>query len=270
VTLSRADWRRDNINRLVEQVAKGIKAEKPRVLFGISPFGIPRPGLPPGVKGFDQYDKLYADAVHWVDQGWADYFSPQLYWKVDAPGQPFQPLLDFWIKVNSRNRHIWPGLSISRVREGTNGYDPAEILRQVAILRETKGSTGHVLFSFKALQANRLKLTDKLREGPYRTPALMPFSPWIEAKPPGRPTARLSFDRIKNETSIEIKPGAGEPPFLWAVSSRKGGEWSFTTAPASDSRILVPRGFDALSISAIDRLGNTSAPVEVAPRRAIE
>jgi uncharacterized lipoprotein YddW (UPF0748 family) len=270
VTLNRADWRRDNINRLVEQVAKSIKAEKPHVLFGISPFGIPRPGLPPGVKGFDQYDKLYADAILWLDRGWADYFSPQLYWKVDAPGQPFKPLLDYWIKVNSKDRHIWPGLSISRVREGNNGYDPSEILRQIAIIRETPGATGNVLFSFKALQANRLKLTDKLREGPYQSPSLMPTSPWLGVKSPGEPTVSAVYHPEQDQTIIEVKPGQGDSPFLWAIHTRKGDQWTFTVHPASEARLTWPGEVEALSLSAIDRLGNASEAVKFTPARRIE
>jgi uncharacterized lipoprotein YddW (UPF0748 family) len=270
VTLTRADWRRDNIHRLIEQISKSIKAEKPQVLFGISPFGIPRPGQPVGVKGFDQYDKLYADAVHWVGQGWADYFSPQLYWKVDAPGQPFQPLLDHWIKVNSKNRHIWPGLSISRVREGNSGYDPAEILRQITLIRQTPGSTGHILFSFKALQANRLKLTDKLRDGPYKTPALVPISPWIASKPPAKPTVSAVYHPEPDQTIVEIQQGQETPPFLWAVSARIGDVWTFSVHPAGEVRLTLPGEFDALSISAVDRLGNASEPAEIAPTRRIE
>ena len=179
------------------------------VLFGISPFGIPRPGLPPVAKGFDQYEKLSADALLWLDRGWADYFSPQLYWKVDAPGQPFQPLLDYWVQSNTRKRHLWPGLSISRVREGPRGYDPSEILRQVALTRETPGATGNILFSFKSLPSNRLGIADKLRDGPYRHPALIPTSPWLAAKPPGRPVATLSVDPATGGSIVEVRAGRG-------------------------------------------------------------
>ena len=271
VSLNRADWRRDNINRLIERIATEIKLVKPRVLFGISPFGIPRPGLPAGVKGFDQYDKLSADAVLWLDRGWADYFSPQLYWKGDAPGQPFQPLLDYWIQVNSRHRHIWPGLSISRVREGNNGYDPAEILRQIALIRATPGSTGHVLFSFKSLPANRLKLTDKLRDGPYQTPALTPTSPWIDTKAPAQPTvSAATVNHNQDQTIIEVQPGHGAPAFLWTIQGKIGDHWTLTVHPATDRRLNLPGGFDKISISAVDRLGNTSEPVEVVPVRRVE
>ena len=109
-------------------MARSIKAAKPTVLFGISPFGIPRPGLPPGVVGFDQYEKLSADASALARQnGWADYYSPQLYWKVDAPGQPFRPLLDYWtLSRNATRKNIsGPASRSARVNDRPNGYDPA-------------------------------------------------------------------------------------------------------------------------------------------------
>ncbi|MHC5721846.1 MAG: family 10 glycosylhydrolase, partial [Nostoc sp.] len=48
-TLSLGDWRRDNVNKMVQRLWQGIKATKPDVKFGISPFGIYRPGQPAGI-----------------------------------------------------------------------------------------------------------------------------------------------------------------------------------------------------------------------------
>ncbi len=49
--LTRDDWRRDNVNQLVQKVSQEIKAAKPQVQFGISPFGIWRPQNPLANKG---------------------------------------------------------------------------------------------------------------------------------------------------------------------------------------------------------------------------
>ncbi|MGD8868596.1 MAG: family 10 glycosylhydrolase, partial [Gemmatimonadales bacterium] len=68
--LSRDDWRRANINDFIESVYKGIKREKPRVKFGLSPFGIWRPHHPESIEGFDQYGQMYADARLWLNEGW--------------------------------------------------------------------------------------------------------------------------------------------------------------------------------------------------------
>jgi uncharacterized lipoprotein YddW (UPF0748 family) len=61
--LSRADWRRENINDFVRSMYRAVKAVKPHARVGISPFGIWRPGVPPTTKaGLDAYAQLFADS----------------------------------------------------------------------------------------------------------------------------------------------------------------------------------------------------------------
>jgi len=67
--LSRGDWRRESVNAFIKRTYNGIKAEKPHVKFGLSPFGIWRPYNPPAIAGFDQHDQLYADARKWLNEG---------------------------------------------------------------------------------------------------------------------------------------------------------------------------------------------------------
>src|SRR5207237_8053508 len=60
-TLAREDWRRENVNALIERIHAAVHREKPWMRFGVSPFGVGRPDRrPPGVSGFSQYDKIYA------------------------------------------------------------------------------------------------------------------------------------------------------------------------------------------------------------------
>ena len=91
--LSRGDWRRESVNTFIHRLYKEIKSEKKHVKFGLSPFGIWRPGYPESVSGFDQYEQLYADARLWLNKGWIDYFSPQLYWPINRPTQSFPVLM---------------------------------------------------------------------------------------------------------------------------------------------------------------------------------
>jgi uncharacterized lipoprotein YddW (UPF0748 family) len=74
--LSRDDWRRDNVNRFVARMYRDVKATKPWVQVGISPFGIYRPGNPPQIKGFDQYESIFADPKQWLVSGNLDYILP--------------------------------------------------------------------------------------------------------------------------------------------------------------------------------------------------
>ncbi|MEQ1843216.1 MAG: family 10 glycosylhydrolase, partial [Verrucomicrobiales bacterium] len=49
-TLSRGDWRRKHVNDFVSKLHTLVREEKPTCKFGISPFGIYRPGQPVQVK----------------------------------------------------------------------------------------------------------------------------------------------------------------------------------------------------------------------------
>ncbi|WP_435015360.1 glycoside hydrolase family 10 protein [Tundrisphaera sp. TA3] len=260
----RNDWRRGNINRLIRAMAEKIRAERPTALFGISPFGIPRPGQPEGVKGFDQYDKLYADAVLWLKEGWCDYIAPQLYWKVDSPGQPFRPLLNYWIEQNTHKRHVWPGLSSSRVGTGEKSYRPDEIFRQIEIIRETPGATGNILFSQKSLRPGPTQFADKLVEGLYREPAIIPTSPWLGSKPPEKPKVLTTF----NGGNPAFKPlPSATPPFVWVIQIRRGEAWETLVRPyGGESQgfgAIDAAGIQRMVVTAVDRLGNASEPTIV-------
>ncbi len=262
--LDRGDWRRENINRVVEGMYRRAHEIKPHVLVGISPFGLPRPGRVAGQKGFDQYEGLFADAELWLRRGWCDYWSPQLYWKIDAPGQPFRPLIDYWLSINGQKRHVWPGLSSSRVGAGERRYAPSEILGQIGIIRASRGADGTILFSMKSLMRNSAGFSDQLKAGPYRSPAVVPTTPWLDREPPARPA--VAFGSDGRRFSVRVRPGPGEPPFLWAVWTRRGEGWSFALHPAATQRVDIGDAetvADEVSVSAVDRLGNESERVPV-------
>jgi uncharacterized lipoprotein YddW (UPF0748 family) len=180
-TLSRDDWRRHAVNRFIERLYKGVKLVKPWVKVGISPFGIWRPGNPPGIAGFDAYAGLYADSRLWLREGWVDYFTPQLYWPIKQEKQSYPKLLAWWRDQNPKGRHIWPGLIPSRVTGGERGWPAQEIADQIRITRE-QGAGGNIHFSMKALMRNRGGVADKLKEV-YSEPAQVPPTPWLRERP---------------------------------------------------------------------------------------
>src|SRR5690606_27224195 len=109
--MNRGDWRRGHVNDFIQRVYQLIKTEKPYVKLGISPFGIWKPGDPVSVVGFNQYDKLYADAKLSFYKGWVNYFTPHLYWKTGKIGQSLPELLGWCKSQNAQQRHLWPGIS---------------------------------------------------------------------------------------------------------------------------------------------------------------
>ena len=184
-TLKLDDWRRDSVNRFIKSVYTSVKATKPHVKVGISPFGIWKSGNPPGIAGLNSVDELYADSKLWLNEGWVDYMTPQLYWKISAPKQSFPTLLAWWVSENTKNRHIWPGLHTNLTGAGAKAFSPTEIVEQIALTRAQPGATGQVHFSAKAIMKNQGGVADALLAGPYAKPALIPESPWLPARPAG-------------------------------------------------------------------------------------
>src|SRR6185436_8343198 len=142
---SRADWRRQQVDQLVEQMYALAHRDKKWVKFGVSPFGLGRPDRRvAGIAGFSQYDKLYADVELWLGKGWLDYLAPQLYWPVDQAPQAFAVLLDTWVRDNTQQRHLWPGLFTSRIDDSARSWQPQEVLRQVDVARSRPAAGGQI------------------------------------------------------------------------------------------------------------------------------
>ena len=266
-TLDRPHWRRQNVNSLIQALYIGIHKEKSWVRFGISPFGIGRPDRrPAGIVGFSQYDKLYADAELWLNNGWLDYLAPQLYWPVAQAPQAFDVLLDYWLAQNTRARHVWPGLYTSRIDNSPKTFTPEEIVKQIGVTRSRAGVRGHLHFSIAALMENRKGISDQLKAQTYQTAALSPATPWLGAELPAAPTATAR--RETTGVGLRLSAGAGKPVAHYAVWSRYGSEWRFAVAPASRPVLLLPDDAaglmaEAVVVSAVDRLGNESARVQV-------
>jgi uncharacterized lipoprotein YddW (UPF0748 family) len=178
--LGRADWRRQAVNEFVRRQYEEVKKLKPHVKVGISPFGIWRPGHPAGIAGFDQYAKLYADAKLWLNEGWVDYFTPQLYWPIGQEQQSFPKLLGWWAKENTRGRHVWPGVATYRAANDHKGWTVGEVADQIRITREGD-APGAIHFSAKPILRNTNGVADAL-ERVYAKPAKVPEMPWLEKK----------------------------------------------------------------------------------------
>ncbi len=265
-TLARDDWRRAQVDNLVQALQRTVQAAKPWVRLGISPFGLPRPDRrPPGITGFSQFDKLYADVEKWFEQGWLDYLAPQLYWPIDRAGQQFPVLLDYWLQANPARRHVWPGLFTSRITRGealaANSWPARELLDQVAQQRSRAepgdawpvGAGGHIHFSMVALMQDRDGIATRLQAGPYAQPALVPATPWLDATPVPLPVLSLP----SGGTRVAFSPGAGSTPRQWAVWLRRAGVWQLQLLPGRE-RSIDAAGADRVVLSAVDRVGKTS------------
>lgn len=260
--LSRGDWRRKAVNALIERVYKEIKKVKPYVKFGLSPFGIWRPGNPQSIEGFDQYDQLYADAKLWLNKGWIDYFAPQLYWPINRIAQSFPVLLGWWQGQNTKARHLWPGIAVGR---DTAAKTVNETVNQIMISRGMlPPSPGVIHWSLSSVVKNT-SLTEALLAGVYKQDALVPPSTWLDDKIPVMPT--VSNVMQGDSITISWKPADEKDAFRFVVYYRYGEKWSYRIMSRKERSFVLQkyRGGAApenvlvqIVVTTVDRVGNES------------
>lgn len=187
---NRQDWRRDNINLFIQRSQESIRAVKPWVKFGVSPFGIwrNRASDPAGsaTNGLQSYSDIYADSRKWIQQAWVDYLTPQIYWSVGFSVANYGVLLPWWNALGG-SRHIYSGMAAYKVNNGgtdPNWNQPAQLPDQVRLNRQQAQVRGQTFFSTRSVLGNPLRVRDALRDDLFRTPALLPRMPWKDDQPP--------------------------------------------------------------------------------------
>jgi uncharacterized lipoprotein YddW (UPF0748 family) len=196
-TAGRANWRRDNINIFVRRLYDSIKTVKPWVKFGISPFGIWRnqSSDPNGsaTNGLQSYSDIYADSRAWIQNGWVDYLTPQLYWSIGFAPANYSVLIPWW-NGNANGRHIYSGQAAYKIANNSdlNWNNPSQINNQIRLNRTYSNIYGSCFFRITNLMTNPLFVRDSLVQYVYNSKtALLPVMPWRDNTPP-QPVTNLT------------------------------------------------------------------------------
>lgn len=238
--LDEAAWRRSNVDSIIYLLSKAIKEENRYCRFGVSPFGVWRNSTqdPEGSAtraGQTNYDDLYADILLWLQKGWIDYVTPQLYWEFGHRLVAYETLVDWWSK-HTYGRHLYIGHGVYRVWEQTNAAwkNKSELPHQISLLREYPTVQGSAYYSSKSFIRNPNGWNDSLQHHYYQYPAIVPPMAWIDTLAPGKPFA-------------EKQPGS-----LWQLSAAPGtavryfivynlsATHTVATDPASIVAVLAP------------------------------
>ncbi|HTD93912.1 MAG TPA: family 10 glycosylhydrolase [Chitinophagaceae bacterium] len=188
--LSKDDWRRSNVDSIIEMLSVAIKSEKPSCKFGISPFSVWRnktsdPDGSDTQAGTTNYDDLYADILLWLKNEWIDYVAPQLYLEIGHDKIAYEKILDWW-STHAYGRHIYIGHGIYRTNERSLAWkNPNELPEQIRLLRQYPNIQGSIYFSSKSFDRNPNGWNDSLRNNYYRNPATIPSMDWLPKKESG-------------------------------------------------------------------------------------
>ena len=265
-TISRQQAR-SNITRIVRKIHSSIKSVKPWVKLSCSPVGKFSDLTRYSSHGWNAYETVCQDAQGWLREGIMDQLYPMMYFR----GDNFYPFAVDWAE-NTYGRTLAPGLGIwllSRGSEGSN-WPLMDITRELNVLRHL--GMGHTYFRSRFFTDNVKGIYNYVEKDFDHYPALTPPMTWQSSTAPTSPQGMSQ----KNENGrLQIR--------WWGASDRSGGPYLMYNVYASrttpvnvnDVRNLVAQrlttsgitvdgddGAHYYAITAIDRYGNESAPVQ--------
>ncbi len=147
--MSLADWRRDNVSRMLKSVYSAVKSYGEDIVFGVSPAG----------NNERNFDELYADTDAWVSGGYIDYIIPQLYFGYGYLPEKFSygSLVSEWSKYSDKTK-LYVGLGAYKIGAGSNS-EKADWISGNLLERQITDSRklnygGFVVFSYSSLFSN--------------------------------------------------------------------------------------------------------------------
>ncbi|NLP29471.1 MAG: family 10 glycosylhydrolase [Clostridia bacterium] len=249
---NKADWRRNNVNTFVKELAAKIRAKKPSVKIGISPFGIWKNSKNEGgagTNGISSYYDLYVDSKAFINNEWIDYIVPQIYWSMSYSIADYDVLVDWWSQqVAGKNVQLYIGQAAYKINAG--GSDTAwtnsqEIINQIKYNRKNSNVKGSVFYSASDILANKLGVYDALKNDLYKSPASTPQMPWKQPanEGPKVPTnvkiSSFTADKVtpqKLNTIINfngVVTGAKNPQYRYSINDGSG--WQVLQGYSSNS-----------------------------------
>lgn len=214
------DWRRDNVNQLIARVYDTISftnaAANRNVVFGVSPFGIWKAGVPAGIAGTSSYSDNYCDPIAWLQAGKVDYIAPQLYWKITG-AQDYDKLSQWWNDQGALyNRQVYPGLALYKMADANN-WAATEIEAQINLnrLASRQQVKGQILFSTKQIMTNVKGVKTALQQNEYKYKAVQPVMGHKDVVCPNPPqNVRQDADTLRWDAPAVAIDGDGARKYV--------------------------------------------------------
>lgn len=231
-------WRRERVNLLVREMGARIRASKPWVKFGISPFGIWRnkSSDPAGsaTGGTESYSAIFADSRRWVKEGWIDYIAPQLYWQIGLKVADYDVLARWWARqVEGTDVALYIGEAGYKQTDGTF-TDPREITRHLELDATLPRVAGNAYFSAADVRKDASGWLSTLARERYSRPAIVPVIPRVPGRAPAQPS-EVSAVRTGRGVRVRWRAEGATSCAIWRVRR----EFSIGELELADARNLM-------------------------------
>jgi uncharacterized lipoprotein YddW (UPF0748 family) len=252
---SKADWRRNNVDTLIREMSERIRALKPWVKFGVSPFGIWRNSRtdPTGsnTKGLQSYDEIYADTKLWVTRGWVDWIAPQLYWNIGFDKADYATLVAWWSSVvTGTGVQLYIAQGDYRIGQSGAWSKPSELDRQLT-LNARYNVDGSIHYNAVSVRADKLGAVSRYVRNHFPTEALAPIMSRLPVARPPAPAA-VTVTRSGSTATIQWRPNTATSYAIYRLDADAASasllgttrQASFVDAAASDRARYCVGGLD--------------------------
>lgn len=265
-SMTKAEWRRDNITRIVRRVHDEVKAVKPWVKLSSSPVGKYRSLTRYRSGGWDCYDGVYQDPQAWLRDNIQDMLFPMMYFL----GDHYYPFLYNW-EENRYGHPIVPGLGIYFLDPKEGRWQLNDVRAEMHAARDT-GIGGIAFYRSEYLIRNFKGIYDATCDEFFPYPALTTPMTWSG-----------HTDAPTQPTNLKYKDGV----ITWNYSQpTTDGRWPIVHFNIYGSNIYpvdinLPENLLAqripqtqytiagraltksfYAVTAVDRFGNESAPIQ--------
>lgn len=164
------DWRRNNVNLLVKEIADKINQIDATIEFGISPAGIwankKNNEFGSDTSGTESYYQHYADTRKWAQEDWIDYIAPQIYWEVGNKIADYEILVNWWSEnLKGSKTDLYIGIADYKtidVKNNSVWYKGKEVEKQLNLNDNFENIKGEIHYRYSSLIGDK-DLYDKVK-----------------------------------------------------------------------------------------------------------
>lgn len=188
---SKADWKRENITRIVRRVHDVVKPIKPWVKLSSSPIGKYKDTSRYSAGGWNGYNAVWQDPILWLKEDWQDLLFPMMYFT----GNNYYPFLFQWAEM-ANGHPICPGLGIYFLDPREGRWTLNEVRAEMHTARNS-GIGGIAFYRGEFLTNNTKGIYDTTCDEFFPYPALTARMTWMgDTLAPKAPTSLYYKDGI--------------------------------------------------------------------------
>ena len=253
-----ANWRRENITRIVRRIHDTVKPLKPWVKLSSSPIGKYGNLSRYSSGGWNCYNAVYQDPQLWLRENIQDMLFPMMYFQ----GNHFYPFLFDWLE-HSYGHPVAPGLGIYFLDPREGKWTLNTVRAEMHTARRS-GIGGMAFYRSDFLTRNVKGLYDCCEDEFFPYPALTPTMDWMDTaqpKPQAPTQLRRTADGLQWQGDAPLYNVYGSN--LWPVDTERA-ENLLAVRVTGHSFPLTGRALRMryFAVTASDRLGYESAPAQ--------